>query len=77
MSLAPALGSYLFSVELTGVLYDQQAENGVCMGVNCYFLAYMILGGLCALGTLVCAWLAIRMRARLAAAIEGSSNATF
>ena len=76
VSLAPAFGSYLFSVELTGALYDRQAVNGVCEGRDCFFQAYMILGGICGLGTLVGVWLTVRTRVRLAVALSGSSNAT-
>ncbi|XP_074353700.1 protein NUCLEAR FUSION DEFECTIVE 4-like [Apium graveolens] len=74
--LATPVGSYLFSVRITGVLYDQEAIkdlsrknmhrslNGelTCIGTHCYKKAFSILAAAACFGALASLVLALRTR---------------
>jgi len=76
VSLAPALGGYLFSVELAGSLYDYHKDDNQpeCYGIECYELTYQILCVACCLGTFGGMLLSWRTRALTAKSDTGSSN---
>ncbi|XP_062195222.1 protein NUCLEAR FUSION DEFECTIVE 4-like [Phragmites australis] len=70
MSLANPLGALLFSEELAGRLYDEEAARQrrpghaphACLGPDCFKVAFVVLAGACALGTAVSLVLAARIR---------------
>ena len=51
VSLFPALGGYVFSVEMAGTIYDskinREAGDTECFGIECYELTYQLLAAFC------------------------------
>eukprot|EP00039_Didymoeca_costata_P020084 m.340008 g.340008 ORF g.340008 m.340008 type:complete len:515 (-) comp19079_c0_seq1:2907-4451(-) len=76
VSLAPALGGYVFSVELAGALYDYHREEGSvkCYGIECYELTYQLLTVVCAAGFFACVFLSWKTRVISANSETGSNN---
>ncbi|KAK9098520.1 hypothetical protein Syun_025565 [Stephania yunnanensis] len=72
MSLGNPLGALLFSGWLAGYVYDKEAakQHGFnlfqstvsCLGPNCFRLTFLILAGVCCVGTLLSIILTIRIR---------------
>ncbi|KAK9130564.1 hypothetical protein Sjap_011051 [Stephania japonica] len=72
MSLGNPLGALLFSGWLAGYVYDKEAakQHGLnllqstvsCLGPNCFRLTFLILAGVCCVGTLLSIILTIRIR---------------
>ncbi|WOL20303.1 protein NUCLEAR FUSION DEFECTIVE 4-like [Canna indica] len=63
------LGALLFSGLLAGYLYDKEAEKqhsslilDSCLGPSCFRLTFLILAGVCCLGTLLSTILTVRIR---------------
>uniref|UniRef100_A0A0E0LSX3 Uncharacterized protein n=1 Tax=Oryza punctata TaxID=4537 RepID=A0A0E0LSX3_ORYPU len=84
MSLANPLGAALFSGELAGRLYDEEAarqkhsggsgeHGGACIGPGCFRAAFMVLAGACSVGTAVSLVLAARIRPVYRALYSGGS----
>ncbi|EAZ42068.1 hypothetical protein OsJ_26629 [Oryza sativa Japonica Group] len=78
MSLANPLGAALFSGELTGRLYDEEAarqqhSGGVCLGPGCFRAAFVVLAGACSVGTAVSLVLAARIQPVYMALYSGGS----
>ncbi|KAL2500575.1 Major facilitator superfamily protein [Forsythia ovata] len=65
MSLGNPLGAYLFSGLLAGYLYDNEAtkQHAVsCLGPNCFRLTFIVLAGLCGVGTILSMVLTLRIK---------------
>ncbi|KAA8540521.1 hypothetical protein F0562_024560 [Nyssa sinensis] len=65
MQLGNPLGALLFSGLLAGYIYDIEAakqEGSSCLGANCFRLTFLILAGICGLGTILSIILTIRLR---------------
>lgn len=65
MSLGNPLGAYLFSNLLAGFLYDNEAErqsSSTCLGPNCFRLTFIVLAGVCVIGTILSMVLTVRIR---------------
>ncbi|KAL2479524.1 Major facilitator superfamily protein [Abeliophyllum distichum] len=65
MSLGNPLGAYLFSGLLAGFLYDNEAtkQHAVsCLGPNCFRLTFLVLAGLCGVGTILSIVLTLRIK---------------
>ncbi|KAL5223000.1 hypothetical protein ABZP36_027713 [Zizania latifolia] len=69
MSLANPLGSVLFSGELVGRLYDEEAtrqqrsgSEHACLGPDCFRVAFVVLASVCSLGMAASLVLAARIR---------------
>ncbi|KAI3869734.1 hypothetical protein MKW98_030915 [Papaver atlanticum] len=76
MLLGNPLGAVIFSGGLAGYLYDKEVENqqqqgldGMifassvsCLGPNCFRLTFLVLAGVCGLGSILSAILTIRIR---------------
>ncbi|KAL3840725.1 hypothetical protein ACJIZ3_025316 [Penstemon smallii] len=65
MSLGNPLGAYLFSSLLAGFLYDIEAakqQSSTCLGPNCFRLTFLILAGVCGVGTMLSIVLTLRIR---------------
>lgn len=65
MSLGNPLGAYLFSGLLAGLLYDNEASkqhSATCFGPNCFRFTFLILAGVCGLGTILSIVLTMRIR---------------
>ncbi|XP_052166401.1 protein NUCLEAR FUSION DEFECTIVE 4-like [Oryza glaberrima] len=78
MSLANPLGAALFSGELAGRLYDEEAtrqqhSGGACLGPGCFRAAFVVLAGACSVGTAVSLVLAARIRPVYRALYSGGS----
>ncbi|KAL6659176.1 hypothetical protein ACP70R_003216 [Stipagrostis hirtigluma subsp. patula] len=83
MSLANPLGAVLFSEELAGRLYDDEAARQqrrrpghaphACLGPECFRVAFVVLAGACAVGTAVSLVLAARIRPVYRALYSGGS----
>lgn len=59
------VGAFLFSGLLAGYIYDAEStKQGVstCIGASCYRLTFLVLAGLCGLGSLLGLILTIRIR---------------
>lgn len=56
VSLFPALGGYIFSVEMAGTLYDSKIDRAAgeteCYGIQCYELTFQLLAAINAVGTM-------------------------
>ncbi|KAI3463437.1 hypothetical protein Pfo_020100 [Paulownia fortunei] len=65
MQLGNPVGALLFSGLLAGQVYDSEAAKQLgssCMGPNCFRLTFLILAGVCGLGTFLSIILTIRIR---------------
>lgn len=65
MSLGNPLGAYLFSGLLAGFLYDNEASKQhvvSCLGPNCFRLTFLVLAGLCGVGTILSIVLTVRIK---------------
>ncbi|XP_060171958.1 protein NUCLEAR FUSION DEFECTIVE 4-like isoform X2 [Lycium barbarum] len=65
MSLGNPLGAYLFSGLLAGFLYDNEAakqHTSTCMGPNCFRVTFLVLAGVCGLGTMLSIVLTMRIK---------------
>lgn len=65
MSLGNPLGAYLFSGLLAGYLYDNEAakqHSATCFGPDCFRVTFLILAGVCGLGTVLSIVLTMRIR---------------
>ncbi|KAJ0256697.1 Major facilitator superfamily protein [Hirschfeldia incana] len=63
--LANPIGASLFSALLAGHIYDQEADkqgNPTCIGPDCFRVTFLVLAGVCGLGTLLCVILTVRIR---------------
>ncbi|CAH9108753.1 unnamed protein product [Cuscuta epithymum] len=65
MQLGNPIGALLFSGSLAGYVYDKEAASqgaAHCMGPNCFRLTFLVLAGVCALGSLLSIILTVRIR---------------
>lgn len=65
MMLGNPIGALIFSVFLAGNVYDTEAAkqgNSTCYGADCFRLTFLVLAGVCGLGTILSIILTIRMR---------------
>lgn len=65
MSLGNPLGALLFSGLLAGYIYDTEAakQHAIsCLGPNCFRLTFLILAGVCGMGTILSVVLTIRIK---------------
>ncbi|KAL7259615.1 hypothetical protein ACSBR1_005494 [Camellia fascicularis] len=65
MSLGNPLGALLFSGVLAGFVYDSEAakQHGTsCLGPNCFRLTFIVLAGVCAMGTVLSVVLTKRIK---------------
>ncbi|KAF3788123.1 NUCLEAR FUSION DEFECTIVE 4 protein [Nymphaea thermarum] len=66
------LGALIFSAGLAGYVYDKEAEkqfaeglvtsDETCLGIVCFRLTFLVLAGVCALGSLLSVILTVRIR---------------
>ncbi|PKA62448.1 hypothetical protein AXF42_Ash009334 [Apostasia shenzhenica] len=65
MLLGNPLGALLLSGILAGYVYDKEAEKQggtTCLGPSCFGLTFLVLSGVCALGSLLSVVLTVRIR---------------
>lgn len=65
MQLGNPAGALLFSGLMAGQIYDSEAAKQLsssCMGPSCFRLTFLILAGICGLGTFLSIILTIRIR---------------
>ncbi|KAI3777568.1 hypothetical protein L1987_47368 [Smallanthus sonchifolius] len=64
IAAANPIGSYIFSVQVIGKIYDKeaQARGGSCHGLHCFMLSYFIFAGVCVFGVLFSFVLFLRTR---------------
>ncbi|XP_039120635.1 protein NUCLEAR FUSION DEFECTIVE 4 [Dioscorea cayenensis subsp. rotundata] len=71
MLLGNPLGALLFSGGLAGYIYDQEAERqrqaglsdgSTCIGPDCFRITFLVLAGVCGLGSLLSIILTVRIR---------------
>ncbi|KAL7191492.1 hypothetical protein ACSBR2_023549 [Camellia fascicularis] len=65
MLLGNPIGALLFSGLLAGYVYDAEVakqQGSTCLGPNCYRLTFLVLAGVCGLGTILTIILTIRIR---------------
>ncbi|KAL7259619.1 hypothetical protein ACSBR1_005498 [Camellia fascicularis] len=65
MSLGNPLGALLFSGVLAGFVYDSEAAKQhctSCLGPNCFRLTFIVLAGVCAMGTVLSVVLTKRIK---------------
>ncbi|XP_047271144.1 protein NUCLEAR FUSION DEFECTIVE 4 isoform X2 [Capsicum annuum] len=65
MSLGNPLGAYLFSGLLAGFLYDNEAakqHTSTCLGPHCFRVTFLILAGVCGVGTMLSIVLTMRIK---------------
>lgn len=65
MALGNPIGAILFSALLAGSVYDAEAATqggSTCLGSNCFRLTFLVLAGVCGLGTILSTVLTIRVR---------------
>lgn len=73
MSLGNPLGAFLFSGLLAGYIYDSEAAkqhglnhlygtNVSCLGPNCFRVTFLVLSGVCGVGTILSIVLSIRIK---------------
>lgn len=63
--LGNPIGATLFSALLAGYIYDREAEkqgNPTCIGPDCFRVTFLVLAGVCGLGTLLSVILTVRIR---------------
>ncbi|KAL8256966.1 hypothetical protein R6Q59_029007 [Mikania micrantha] len=76
IAAANPIGSYIFSVQVIGKLYDKeaQASAGSCHGLRCFMLSYFIFAGVSVFGVLFSFILFLRTRGFYATILERRSN---
>lgn len=77
MSLGNPVGALLFSGLLAGYIYDTEAakQHAVsCLGPSCFRLTFLILAGVCCLGTALGVVLTIRIKPVYEALYGGGSS---
>ncbi|KAI8565689.1 hypothetical protein RHMOL_Rhmol03G0280400 [Rhododendron molle] len=65
MSLGNPLGALIFSGLLAGFVYDNEVakqHSSSCLGPNCFRLTFLVLSGVCALGTVLSVVLTKRIK---------------
>lgn len=66
MMIGNPLGALLFSSFFAGLVYDteaaKQGSSSTCLGPDCFRLTFLVLSGICGLGTLLSTILSIRIR---------------
>lgn len=65
IGLGNPVGALLFSGWLAGQVYDTEAAKQLgssCIGVNCFRLTFLVLAGLCGVGTLLSIVLTVRLK---------------
>ncbi|XP_075503634.1 protein NUCLEAR FUSION DEFECTIVE 4 [Primulina tabacum] len=65
MQLGNPAGAYLFSGLLAGHIYDAEAakqQSSSCIGPHCFRITFLVLAGLCGLGTILSIILTLRIR---------------
>ncbi|CAH9111301.1 unnamed protein product [Cuscuta europaea] len=65
MQLGNPIGALLFSGSLAGYVYDTEAAHqgaDHCLGPNCFRLTFLVLAGVCALGSFLSIILTVRIR---------------
>lgn len=65
MQLGNPIGALLFSGLLAGYVYDAEAAKqgtSTCLGTDCFRLTFLILAGMCGLGSLLSIILYVRIR---------------
>ncbi|KAF5739058.1 protein NUCLEAR FUSION DEFECTIVE 4 [Tripterygium wilfordii] len=65
MLLGNPIGALLFSGILAGYVYDAEAAvqgSSICLGPNCFRLTFLVLAGICGLGTILSIILTVRIR---------------
>ncbi|RID54739.1 hypothetical protein BRARA_G02039 [Brassica rapa] len=63
--LGNPIGATIFSALLAGYIYDKEAEkqgNPTCVGPDCFRETFLVLAGVCGLGTLLTVILTVRIR---------------
>lgn len=63
--LGNPIGALLFSALLAGYVYDAEATkqgSSTCYGPDCYRLTFLVLAGVCGLGTMLSIILTVRIR---------------
>lgn len=63
--LGNPLGATIFSACLAGYIYDMEADkqgNMTCIGPECFRVTFLVLAGVCGLGTLLSIILTVRIR---------------
>ncbi|KAK9923051.1 hypothetical protein M0R45_031486 [Rubus argutus] len=63
--LGNPVGAVLFSVLLAGNLYDTEAAKqgtSTCIGADCFRITFLVLAGVCGLGTILSIILTVRVR---------------
>lgn len=85
MLLGNPLGAFLFSGLLAGYIYDKEAAKQhhdtllfetsslTCLGPECFRLTFLVLAGVCCLGTLLSIVLTVRIRPVYAMLYSGGS----
>ena len=66
MSLGNPIGALLFSGLLAGYVYDKEAarqhDGSSCLGPDCFRLTFMVLAGVCSVGTILSIILTVRIK---------------
>ncbi|XP_073040065.1 protein NUCLEAR FUSION DEFECTIVE 4 [Primulina eburnea] len=65
MLLGNPAGAFLFSAFLAGHIYDAEAakqQSSSCIGPHCFRITFLVLAGLCGLGTILSIILTLRIR---------------
>ncbi|KAJ9178985.1 hypothetical protein P3X46_010820 [Hevea brasiliensis] len=65
MSLGNPIGALLFSGLLAGYVYDAEATkqgSSTCVGPDCFKVTFLVLAGICGLGTILSIILTVRLR---------------
>lgn len=65
MQLGNPCGALLFSALLAGKVYDSEEAKQLgptCLGPACFRLTFLVLAGVCGVGTLLCVVLTLRIR---------------
>jgi len=63
--LGNPLGATIFSAILAGYIYDKEADKQgkmTCIGPDCFRVTFLVLAGVCGLGTLLSIILTVRIR---------------
>ncbi|CAH8356256.1 unnamed protein product [Eruca vesicaria subsp. sativa] len=63
--LGNPIGATIFSALLAGYIYDKEADkqgNSTCIGPDCFRVTFLVLAGVCGLGTLLTVILTVRIR---------------
>ncbi|KAM0060526.1 putative major facilitator superfamily, MFS transporter superfamily [Helianthus debilis subsp. tardiflorus] len=69
---ANPIGSYIFSVQVIGKIYDKEAQatRGLCHGLHCFMLSYFIFAGVSVFGVLSSFVLFLRTRGVYASILQ-------